>query len=216
MKNSITHIAINLILIACPLILVAGSDWELADNEEGVALYSRTVSGRAELQFKSVGLVNQPLEAIGAVLSDIRSYARWFFKCIDAKKISVENTSELNFYLYIAIDTPWPFSDRDVVFNTNVAIDYDLGKVIIKSTAVAEPLVSLKSGYVRITDSEHQWLLEKVSSQQTRITFINRTQAAGPFSNYISNPGTRDTTFHSLKNLIDRLKDLQQGRSGKK
>ena len=58
--------------------------------------------------------------------------------------------------------------------------------------------------------------IAKVSSQQTRITFINRTQAAGPFSNYISNPGTRDTTFHSLKNLIDRLKDLQQGRSGKK
>jgi hypothetical protein len=54
---------------------------------------------------------------------------------------------------------------------------------------------------VRITDSENLWVLEKISADCTRITFVNRTNAGGPFANYLSNPGTRDTTVHSLENL---------------
>ncbi len=215
MKSVVKLIKINLILIAFPVLVVAGSDWKLIANEEGVALYSRKVSGHSELEFKGVYLIDQPLEVIGAILSDIPSYPKWFFKCIESKKIPRENTSELNFYLYIAIDTPWPFSDRDVVYKANVAIDSDIGKVIIRSTALTEPFVPLRSGYVRITDSEHQWILEKISSERTRITFLNRTNAAGSFANYISNPGTRDTTVHSLNNLRDRAHDPNYREAGK-
>jgi hypothetical protein len=109
--------------------------------------------------------------------------------------------------LYIAIDTPWPFSDRDVVYKTAVTIDRALGKVAIHSIALKTQFVPLRSGYVRITDSEHRWILESISTARTRITFINRTNAAGPFANFISDPGTRDTTVGSLKNLIKIAKD---------
>jgi len=216
MKSVVKLIKINLILIAFPALVVAASDWKLIANEEGVALYSRKVNGHSELEFKGVCLINQPLEVIGAVLSDIPSYPKWFFKCMESKKIPVENTSDLNYYLYAAIDTPWPFSDRDVVYNAKVAIDSDLGKVVIKSTALTEPFVPLKNGYVRITDSEHQWIFERVTSERTRITFINRTNAAGPFANYISNPGTRDTTVHSLENLKKWAGDPRYAKPGKK
>lgn len=215
MKSIVKLIKINLILIAFPVLVAAGSDWKLIANEEGVVLYSRKVSGHSEIQFKGVCLISQPLEVIGAVLFDIPSYPGWFFKCIESKKIPVANASELNYYLYASIDTPWPFSDRDVVYKANVAIDSDLGKVVIKSTALSEPFIPVRSSYVRITDSEHQWILEKISSEQTRITFINRTNAAGPFANYISNPGTRETTFHSLKNLKNWAKDSKYAKPGK-
>jgi hypothetical protein len=197
-----------------PTISVAGGEWKLIADKDGITLYAREVRGHSELEFKGVCLVNQPLEVIGAVLSDIPSYPKWFFKCIESKKIPVENTSKLNFYLYIAIDTPWPFSDRDVVYNAKVAIDYALGKVVIRSAALAEQFVPLKRGYVRITDSEHQWILESISSERTRITFINRTHAAGSFANYISDPGTRDTTARSLKNLINIAKDPKYAKAG--
>jgi hypothetical protein len=73
----------------------------------------------------------------------------------------------------------------------------------------------LRSGYVRITDSVHRWILESVSSAHTRITFINRTNAAGLFANYISDPGTRDTTVRSLKNLIKIAKDPKYAKAAK-
>ena len=205
-----------MILIVTSSFVAAGGDWKFIANEAGVTLYSRKVSGHSELQFKGVCLIDQPLEVIGTVLSDIPSYPKWFFKCIESKKISIENTSELNYYLYIAIDTPWPFYDRDVVYKSIVVIDSDLGKVVIKSTALAEPFIPLRSGYVRITDSQHQWILEKVSSEQTHVTFINRTNAAGPFTNYISNSGMRDTTVFSLQNLKSRANDPPYGSTERK
>ena len=216
MKSVVKLIQISLMFIALPTLLAAGSDWQLIADEGDVALYARKVSGYSELEFKGVCLIEHPLEVIGSVLSDIPSYPKWFFRCIESKKIAVENNSELNYYLYAAIDTPWPFSDRDIVYKANVTIGSDFEKVIIKSTALAASPVPLRNGYVRITDSEHQWILEKVSADRTRITFINRTNAAGIFANYISNPGTRDTTVHSLKNLRVRANDPRYAKAEKK
>ena len=200
-------IKITLIWFLCPAILFAGYEWELVDKENGIAVYAREVRGHSGREFKGVCLVKQPIEVIGSVLSDIPSYPKWFYKCIESRRIPSENTSGHNLLLYIAIETPWPFSDRDVVYKTAVTIDRALGKVVIESAAQKEQFVPLRSGYVRITDSENRWILERISSARTRITFINRTNAAGPFANYISDPGTRDTTVRSLKNLIKIAKD---------
>jgi hypothetical protein len=208
-------IKIMLILFTYPAILIAGNEWELIEKEDGIAVYAREVSGHSGLEFKGVCLVNQPIEVIGSVLSDIPSYPKWFFKCVESKRISADNASGLNFFLYIAIDTPWPFSDRDVVYKVEIAIDYALGKVVIHSTAIKEPFVPLKTGYVRITDSEHRWILERVSPERTRITFINRTNAAGPFADHISDPGTRDSTVRSLENLIKIAKDPKYAKAAK-
>jgi hypothetical protein len=180
----------------------AGDQWKLIVDKDGITLYAREVDGHPQVQFKGICIVRQPIEAVVSVLSDVASYPTWFFKCIEAKKIPAENSPELHFFLYAAIDTPWPFSDRDVVYKTDVTIDYASGKVFIQSVALKRPFVQLRRQYVRITDSEHQWILERISVDLTRITFMNRTNAAGPFANYLSNPGMRDTTIHSLENLI--------------
>ena len=184
-----------------PAISVAGGEWELIVDKDGITLYAREVSGHSEAQFKGVCMVSRSLDSVGSVLSDIASYPKWFFKCIEAKKIPTEDSTTFQFFLYVAIDTPWPFSDRDVVYKTEVSIDYASGKVVIHSIALKKPLMPLRRRYVRITDSEHQWILERISVARTRITFINRTNAGGPFANFLSNPGIRDTTIHSLKNL---------------
>jgi hypothetical protein len=184
-----------------PTISVAGGEWKLIVDKDGITLFAREVSGHSEMQFKGVCIVSRPLESVVSVLSDTASYPKWFFKCIEAKKIPTENPSEFHFLLYVAIDTPWPFTDRDVVYKTEVNIDFALGKAVIRSIALKRPLIPLRRRYVRITDSEQQWILEKISVGRTRITFINRTNAAGPFANFISNPGIRDTMIHSLKNL---------------
>ena len=201
MKRTVKWIIISLMFIIFPLISIAGNDWKLIADENGIILYVREVSGHAEAQFKGVCTVAKSIKTVGSILSDIASYPKWFFKCIEAQKLPAENPSDLHFFLYVAIDTPWPFADRDAVYETEIVIDDVLEKVVIRSHAVKEPLVPLRRQYVRITDSEHQWILEKISADSTRITFINRTNAGGPFASYISNAGIRDTTLYSLKNL---------------
>jgi hypothetical protein len=201
MKAKFRHIAATLIFIVCPAHLAADSGWKSIVEEDGVALYARELKGHAEAQFKGITTVNRSIEAVGSVLSDTASYPRWFFKCIEAKRLPAENSSNGRFFLYVMIDTPWPFSDRDTIYQTQITIDHVSGKVVIRSSALEAALIPLKKQCLRITDSEHYWILEKISEDRTRITFINRTNAAGPFANYLSNPGVRATTLHSLKNL---------------
>ena len=185
---------------------IAGDQWQLIVDQGGITLFAREVSGHSESQFKGVCMVSRPLASVISVLSDTASYPKWFFRCIEANKILTENPSEFHFLLYVAIDTPWPFADRDVLYKTEVKIDFASGKVVIHSKALKTPLIPLKKQYVRITDSEQQWILERISLDRTRITFINRTNAAGPFASFISNPGIRDTMIHSLTNLTKILK----------
>ena len=188
-----------------PVISGAGDQWQLIVERDGITLHAKKVSGHSEMQFKGVCTVSRPLAAVISVLSDTASYPKWFFRCIEANKIPTENPSEFHFLLYVAIDTPWPFTDRDVLYKTEVKIDFASGKVVIHSKALKTTLIPLKKQFVRITDSEQQWILERISADRTRITLINRTNAAGPFANFISNPGIRDTMVHSLINLAKRL-----------
>jgi hypothetical protein len=201
MNRTVKHIIIILLIVVLHPVSVASSEWEFIADDGGIALYAREVNGYPEKQFKGVCTVSRTLEAVGFFLSDIDAYPEWFFKCIEAKKIPARNSSDFQFLLYVAIETPWPFSNRDVVYKTDVSIDFASETVIIKSIALKKAFIPVKEQYVRITNSEHQWILERISAERTRITFMNRTNVAGPFANYISNSGTRDTTLYSLENL---------------
>ncbi|MEJ2171001.1 MAG: hypothetical protein P8X90_36385 [Desulfobacterales bacterium] len=165
MRNTAKGIVIVLSLMVLATVPGAGGQWKLIDDRDGITLYSRQISGQPQAQFKGVCIVRRPIEAVGSVLSDVGSYPKWFFKCMEAKKIPTENSSELHFFLYVAIDTPWPFLDRDVVYKTDVVVDRASDKVFIQSVALKRPFVQLKRQYVRITDSEHQWILERVSAE---------------------------------------------------
>ena len=206
MRRSIKQIIIILILLALPAISGSGDQWQLIVERDGITIYAREVSGHSEMQFKGVCTVSHSLASVISVLSDTASYPKWFFRCIEANKIPTKNPSEFHFLLYVAIDTPWPFTDRDVLYKTEVKIDFASEKVIIHSIALKAPIIPLKKQYVRIIDSEQQWILEKITVDLTRITFINRTNAAGPFANFISNPGIRETMIYSLTNLTKILK----------
>ena len=206
MRPSIKRIIIIWILLVLPVISGAGGQWQLIVERDGTTLYAREVSGHSEMQFKGISTVSRSLASVISVLSDTASYPKWFFRCIEAHKIPTQNPSEFHFFLYVAIDTPWPFTDRDVLYKTEVKIDFASEKVIIHSIALKAPVIPLKKQYVRIIDSEQQWILEKIAVNRTRITLINRTNAAGPFANFISNPGIRDTIIYSLTNLNKILK----------
>ena len=188
-----------------PLTVIGGGDWSLETEDDGLQLYSRVHYDDTAREYKGVCVVDHPIEAVGSVLSDIASYPTWFFRCIQAQKIPTTDSSDLNFLLYIVIDTPWPFTDRDAVYSVVTSIDRAAGKIVVHSRAIKTHLMTPKNTHVRITDSDLQWILEQHTTGQTRITFINRTHAAGPWGDIISSSGTRATTLHSLKNLINRL-----------
>ena len=74
-------------LITGELTIAAEGDWVFVAESQGVTIHSREVVGHPEFEFRGSLIVNQPVEVIGAVLVDIPSFTRWFYKCTLARKV---------------------------------------------------------------------------------------------------------------------------------
>ena len=179
----------------------AQEPWATVSSDNGVALYSRKEAGHHESVFKGVTDINQPLEVIGAVLAEIPAYTKWFFNCMQARKIPQNSSTAYNFMVYIALDTPWPLWFRDIIYDVKLEVDLTSGKVEARSKAVPQPVLPIRKNHVRITDSEVYWVLERINSHRTRVIFRMRTDAGGAARGYWSDLGSRKTIYHSLINL---------------
>lgn len=180
---------------------MAQEEWELVKDENEVKIYARKIKGFTVKAFKGTCIIDQPIEIVGAVLFDIPAYTKWFHKCREIKKVPRDESTDLDFILYIIIGAPWPLWDRDIIYKTNVVLDIASGKVKITGLALEEPFVPIKEDYVRINDSEFHWVLEAITIRKTKVTFSKRTDIAGSAVAYLSNLGSKMTILDSLTNL---------------
>ena len=196
------HFVLQIILcVAFLQFSLAADDWVLVEVKDGVEVFESAWEDYSEHQYKGISVIEQPIEIIAAVLSDISTYPAWFHRCSQAKKLPAKDRSVLDFFLYIIIDVPWPFADRDAVFHALTSMDMEAGRVVIHSRAQADSEVATHKDFVRITDSEQRWILERITPHKTRTTFINRTAGSGSMAAFISDLGSRTTVVESLINM---------------
>ncbi len=200
-------ICVGTLLIIDGAVIRAEEQWIFINQDQGVTMHSRKVAGRAESEFRGSSTIDQPVEVVGAVLADIPSFTRWFYKCIQARKIPDKTSTDLNFLLYIVIQTPWPLWNRDVVYAATTTIDIASGNIKIQGHARQDAAVPIRKDHVRITDSELQWTLERLDSNQTMVTFTKRINAGGNLGSYLSDAGCKKTVFSSLVNMRDIAAD---------
>jgi len=209
-------IFIGTLLITDELTSAAERDWVFEEESQRVTIHSRKVVGHAEFEFRGSLIINQPVEVVGAVLADIPSFTRWFYKCTLAKKVPDRISSDLEWLLYFVIETPWPLWNRDVVYAVSTKIDIRSGKITVHGKAHQDSGVPIRKGHVRITDSELQWVLERLDSNRTKVTFSEWINAGGNLGGYLSNAGCRKTVFQSLVNLGNIASDPQYAVLGEK
>ncbi len=141
---------LSLLIFVCTLLISdhaaigAEEKWVFIEKNQGVTMHSRKVDGHAESEFRGSSTIDQPLEVVGAVLADIPSFTRWFYKCIQARKIPDKTSTDLNFLLYIVIETPWPLWNRDVVYAAATTIDIASGNIKIQGHARQDAAVPLE------------------------------------------------------------------------
>ncbi len=191
----ILQVFICFVLLQTPL---AAEEWELVEDGDGVKVWEGKWEGYSENQYKGASVIEQPIEVIAAVLSDIASYPEWFHRCAEARKIKDNEASVLDFFLYIVIDVPWPFDDRHGIFRAQTTVDPVSEKIVINSAARAESDIPPHEDYVRITNSTQRWILEKLTPQTTHVTFINQTGSSGSMSAFITDLGSQATVYQSL------------------
>lgn len=149
------------------------SGWLNTGSKNGIRNFQKNIPGTSTKAYKGICVINSPMKKIYAILSDVASHSSWVKFCKYSRVVSTNSPASKT--LYYNFDIPWPLSNRDVVINTTTDIDLNAGKITIKSIAAKDSLIPLKKGYIRLTDSNQTWGLEKITPKSTRVTFISCT-----------------------------------------
>lgn len=180
--------------------LIADIGWKETDRIDGLVNYTRQIEGSELSAYKGVSVIDCPIELLYAILTNVSEHNTWITYCASAREL-VRSSDNHQSYQYYNFDVPWPLSNRDVVVHCTTQTNWSEGTIIIQGDAIKEPLVPLKKNHLRITDSSHTWILESITPDSTRVTFLSRTLMDGPVPRLLNRLVSHVIPSTSLKNL---------------
>lgn len=177
----------------------AATTWKRVARENGITVTSREVPGRGFPTFRGVGVVHASIFHILGVLSDISQYTKWVDRLIVSKRIKKIN--ERQYVVYSRTDAPWPVSDRDAVFNSDVVVDLVKKQVTIKFWAVKSKQMKQVSGVVRMNKLRGHYKLTALSEKQTRVEYQVDADPGGILPKWIAKIATKRLPLYTIRNL---------------
>ncbi|MBU1170543.1 MAG: hypothetical protein KKD44_13350 [Proteobacteria bacterium] len=173
--------------------------WCETEKSEGVTNFTKTIQGSDLNAYKGVCIIDSPIEIIYDILSNVSEHSKWIKYCATSREL--DRPSDKQSFQYYDFDVPWPLANRDIVVHCTTEADWGRGKITIQSEAVKEPLVPIRKNHMRITDSRQEWILEQVTPDSTRVTFVSYTNMEGPVSKMLNKLISKVIPSSSLKNL---------------
>lgn len=220
----ITAIGAILLLIS-PAI---AEDWALEEDKNSIKVYTRPLAGSPIKEFKAITIIDKNYLVIDAVFNNTSRLTNWMHDSVSITLLDItKNNSES--YLYNIMSMPIGISYRYVVikmtrtkeenriirdmqgiqnselttkglanlnlFESQLPVSKN-GSVLTKSSKDSMIRMSLLSG---------EWIIEKISENQSRVTYIIRTNPSGSIPSSIANKGARHIPFETLRALKREL-----------
>ncbi|RLC31609.1 MAG: hypothetical protein DRH32_03955 [Deltaproteobacteria bacterium] len=170
-------------LAACCLMILttaaesADGKWELIMSKDGINTYRMTHPGTNICSFKGVGFVDAGMEVIGAILRDIPDFPKWMAHCKHTRIL--KKIDRNTFIVHYVSKAPFPYMDRDAVFDSHAFYDFDRGAAHITFRTAKGYDFPKQKKYLRITDMEGEYHLEYFGENRTRVTYMHRADPGG-------------------------------------
>jgi len=204
---------INYLIIFClidvliqPADLLAESPWQLHQKDNELTVYTRKAEDAVGNEFKAVIIIHQPAEVVGTVLMDIPTYSKWIDGCMDVKLLNKKNDS--NNEVYMAINAPWPFYNRDIIYRIKNGATDGEERTIIRGKAIEKANVLARKGYVRVTDAYFNVALEKITDSSTKVIYQSETDASFNMPSCLLRKIYGNMIYNSMVNLKKLLNNM--------
>lgn len=174
-------------------------NWIAAKKSDRLTIYTATYPASNFEAFKAEALLNQPLANIAAAISNPDSCPRWVNDCLASKNLDISSFNER--YGYALSHLPWPFSNRDIIVRINTRSPKGKQQIHISMHTDDNRFSIEETDAVRITQSRTLYILEAVSKQQTRVTWMQHTEPAGALPAWLVNQKIIELPEKSLPKL---------------
>jgi len=198
-------IRIFLLFFSCLIISKAfsQSNWKLTKNKDGIQVYQRDAKNSNFKNIKVECTLEGNFDKLIAIINNVSHYKDWVYNNKATSLLKRVNGYE--FYYYTETFLPWPLDNRDAVMHTKIT--KDSGNRVLRINSVAVPnYIAQKGGKVRISHSDINWNVTKISSNNIRIVYTFETDPGGNVPSWLVNSFADKGPFESFKKLGELLK----------
>ena len=173
--------------------------WEKIKAEKGVIVYKGDVQGR--VAFRGVGEMTGSPEDLVSIIEDPSGWKNWIENFKSGKLIEEINPEHKIFYQ--AINSPFPVSDRDVVFESRIIRDSP-DKIRLEMKSVTHPKAPKAIG-ARINIIFSRYSIEKINQNKIAVTFETLSHPGGALPDFLVNWASESypiTLFEGLRRAL--------------
>jgi hypothetical protein len=173
-------------------------NWVLREDNDGVKIFTRDVENSKIKAIKVECQLDATLSQVVAVLMDVKHSEEWLYHT--ASNYIVKQVSPSDLYYYSLVKMPWPVSDRDFIAHLIVSQDSTTRVVTINGPCTAD-MVPMKSGVVRIADSDGKWRLTPAANGKVNIVYTLHADPGGSLPSWLINLFITQGPSQSFKKL---------------
>jgi len=197
----LTFMSVNL-----PCNALAGGEWELLADEEGIKVERRDRPESPMPVFRGTGYVEVQWHEVLAFLNDVEANDEWMYGCTESRILGSGELGE--FILYHRTGAPWPLWDRDVVIKTKL-IRHMSGEFEVRLESIEDPRMPPVDGVVRMPRLVGSYKL-KPDEARTRIAFEIDVEPGGSVPIWLVKMVSLKLPLQTLRNLRERVVRLQK------
>jgi hypothetical protein len=173
--------------------------WSLEETSDGVQVFTKEVAGSPLKAFRGVTQVKTTLSALVALLEDTEAAPLWLYETRLVKRVASLGAKKQ--IRYSVNDAPFPVSDRDLYFESNIEQLPETGVVLVHLKGIPDYKAPEKE-YVRISSFEGEWRFEPLLQGIIKVTYQAHANPGGQLPSWLINSIVVDTPLNTLKGLV--------------
>ncbi|MCA6062752.1 START domain-containing protein [Thalassolituus marinus] len=186
-------------LLLLPVFQSVAADWELVkeDKRRAIQVFLRDVPGSELREFRGEMTLRARIPSLVALVEDTSQAPNWLHQCKALELI--EAYSPQRKLLYMVSDAPWPVTDRDSIFLSELSQD-EQGNVVINMTARPDGFPA-NDDYIRIPRMNGRWTFAVQEGDMVKVTYQVHAEPGGGLPSWLINSVVVDNPYYTLRNM---------------
>jgi hypothetical protein len=180
-------------------------DWESVNSEDAeIFVKKKSFAGTKFLGVSGITTINASIPQILSLIFNPDNKTKWVDRL--KKTVVVEDLGPFDKVLHELYSMPWPISDRDSIYRTQVRQNQEHLVVIDLVNQKTHPQVVESDDYERITIIFSQWVLKAIDADHTQVLVMVNANPGGSLPSWLVNMLQKSwprNTLSLLKKLLD-------------
>jgi len=177
---------------------LSGQTWNYIKERDHIRLYTR-VEGNGPLKsFKGEVDILADMKKVSAMIGNPKDLKWWGENIRGIRVLLYEKDKHVQYYLIY--DSPWPFTDRDLVADVRITTDSISGTRTIYSRPLPD-VIPENPGLVRVTRFWEKWTLQPAKMGTTHLTLEGFIDPAGSVPSWLYNMIVIETPLNLMREV---------------